>query len=130
MNLQRAVVGVKKKSVTGNTRRIGKIILKFVFYVYIFRFVYVICIFQGAIAETKLALTVVIDRTINKIEKTITIITIKRIVVVVEDTITEGIEILYNVVESLVKTEITAVTAETLMTCIDIGKNYLIWSIF
>lgn len=66
-------------------------------------------------------LIVVIDKTINKIEKMITIIIIKRIVAVVGDTIIEDIAILYNVAENLVKIEIIVVVIETLMTFIDIG---------
>lgn len=68
-------------------------------------------------------LIVVIDKTINKIEKMITIIIIKRIVAVIEDTIIEDIAILYSVVENLVKIEIIVVVIETLMTFIDIGIN-------
>lgn len=75
-------------------------------------------------AEIKLVLIVVIDKTINKIEKMITIIIIKRIVAVVGDTIIEDIAILYNVAENLVKIEIIVVVIETLMTFIDI--DYLI----
>lgn len=66
-------------------------------------------------------LIVVIDKTINKIEKMITIIIIKRIVAVVGDTIIEDIAILYSVAENLVKIEIIVVVIETLMTFIDIG---------
>lgn len=68
-------------------------------------------------------LIVVIDKTINKIEKMITIIIIKRIVAVIEDTIIEDIAILYSVAENLVKIEIIVVVIETLMTFIDIGIN-------
>lgn len=64
-----------------------------------------------------------IDKTINKIEKMITIIIIKRIVAVIEDTIIEDIAILYSVAENLVKIEIIVVVIETLMIFIDIGIN-------
>lgn len=65
-----------------------------------------------------------IVKIINKIEKMIIIIIIKR-TVTIGGLITEDIAILYNVAENLAKIEIIVVVTGILTTFIDIGTNYI-----
>jgi len=84
------------------------------------------CIIQVAVAEIKDEVTAVNARRINKIERTITITIIKRIIIIiiaVGDTITEGV-ISFSVAENRVKTEIMVVAIETLTIFTGAGISY------
>ncbi|OAD58928.1 Telomerase-binding protein EST1A [Eufriesea mexicana] len=74
-------------------------------------------------AEIKSVLIAVIVKIINKIEKMIIIIIIKK-TVTIGGMITEDIAILYNVAENLAKIEIIAVVIGILTTFIDIDENW------